>query len=154
MAPSSKWTSDQHRLRCTRQSARPFPPQTGWREARLLMSALGQKQTSIDGVCHPLSRRRTGGFQTKSGTEFGDAVEVYIQFVLLQKRSRFCSVRPNSAQFPPIIFKSSGRYDLNDFTWRIARVPERMPLAARFEHPRTCLGCNDSVTKQCTEGAS
>src|SRR5215469_3952071 len=61
---------------------------------------------------------------------------------------------PNCAQFPPIIFKSSGRYDLNNFTWRIARVPERMPLAARFEHPRTCLGCNDSVTKQCTEGAS
>jgi hypothetical protein len=114
------------------------------------ISALCQKRKPSSSV----RRSSTGRFQTKPGTEFRHAVEVNVQFIFLQERRRFDSVRPDRTQLPPVVFKTGRRNNLNNFTWRVARVPERMPLAARLEHPGAGLSCDDGFTKQCAKGTS
>ena len=123
-------------------------PQKRTSRGETIMSALCQNRKPSSSV----RRSSSGGFQTKPGTKFRHAVEVDVQFIFLQERRRFGSVRSDGTQFPPVVFKTGRRNNLNNFTWRVARVPERMPLAARLEHPGAGLSCDDSVTKQCAKG--
>ena len=56
-------------------------------------------------------------------------------------------IAPRRSDFPKVVFKTGGRDDFDYLARRIARVPERVPLPARFVNPTSGTGGNHVVAE-------
>ena len=81
------------------------------------------------------------------------AADVDFKFVSRGELLEFFYVRPDVAETTEKIFETGRRNDLDDFARRIPRVPERMPLLPRLEHPRSRTSGHDVVSQQAAHRA-